>query len=104
MEFFVITRDQKMLEEKHREELLKSANFESNSKRDHVLYLEDQSELRHTNRMRNMNNGNTFFLKIINKLKWVYVTIIPTQTYNNVTYQNDAYQNNTYQNDTYLRF
>jgi hypothetical protein len=50
-----------MLEEKHREELLKSANFESNSKRDHVLYLEDQSELRHTNRMRNMNNGNTYF-------------------------------------------
>ena len=80
MEFFVITRDQKMLEEKHREELLKSANFESNSKRDHVLYLEDQSELRHTNRMRNMNNGNTFFLKIINKLKWVYVTItLPTK-------------------------
>jgi len=57
---YKIDRDQKMLEEKHREELLKSANFETSPKRDHVLYLEDQSELRHTNRMRNMNNGNIF--------------------------------------------
>ena len=35
------------------------------------------------------------------KNKGVYVTIIPTITYQNFPYQNDTYQNNTYQNDTY---
>ena len=58
---FIKYRDQKILEEKRREELLNSSII--NETPDHVqLFLEnDQHEIRHHNRLTRANNGKFIF-------------------------------------------